>query len=95
MSEFDNERIVNSAINHGAIYYFIKPVTPHIIAERINDLLDEKTSTHKVTEEIRDKRRTSSLDEKISSIFTTIGIPPHIKGFVILNILKSSITGIV
>ena len=31
--------------------------------------------------EIRDKRRTASIDEKISNIFTTIGIPPHIKGF--------------
>ncbi len=85
MSEFDNEKIVNSAINHGAIYYFIKPVTPHIIAERINDILDEKTSAYKVSDEIRDKRRTTSLDEKISSIFTTIGIPPHIKGFVYLR----------
>lgn len=81
VSEFDNDRIVNTAINHGAIYYFIKPVTPQVIAERINDILNEKTSDYKVSAEIRDKRRAASLDEKISNIFITIGIPPHIKGF--------------
>lgn len=81
MSEFDDNRIVNSAINHGAIYYFVKPVTPQVIAERITDILSEKTTDYKVSAEIRDKRRTASIDEKISNIFTTIGIPPHIKGF--------------
>lgn len=85
MSEFDNEKIVNSAINHGAIYYFIKPVTPQIIAERIKDILNDKSADYKVTSELRDRRRTASLDERISNIFTTIGIPPHIKGFVYLR----------
>lgn len=85
MSEFDNEKIVNSAINHGATYYFIKPVSPQVIGERITDILKDKNSDYKVSSEIRDKRRTASLDEKISTIFTTIGIPPHIKGFAYLR----------
>ena len=85
MSEFDNDRIVNSAINHGAIYYFIKPVTPQVIGERVNDVLNERISDYKVSTELRDKRKTASLDEKISNIFITIGIPPHIKGFVYMR----------
>lgn len=85
VSEFDHDKIVNTAINHGAIYYFIKPVTPQVIAERINDILNDKTAEYKVSSEIRDKRRAASLDEKISNIFITIGIPPHIKGFVYLR----------
>lgn len=85
VSEFDSDKIVSSAINHGAIYYFIKPVTPQVIAERISDVLNDKTSDYKVSAEIRDKRKTASLDEKISNIFITIGIPPHIKGFVYLR----------
>lgn len=85
MSEFDNDKIVNSAINHGAIYYFIKPVTPQVISERVSDILTEKVSDYKVSTEMRDKRKTASLDEKISNIFTTIGIPPHIKGFVYMR----------
>ena len=85
MSEFDNDRIVNSAINHGAIYYFIKPVTPQVIAERVSDILNERVSDYKVSTELRDRRKTASLDEKISNIFITIGIPPHIKGFVYMR----------
>ncbi|MDE6867781.1 MAG: sporulation transcription factor Spo0A [Clostridia bacterium] len=81
VSEFDNEKIVNLAINHGAVYYFIKPVTPQNIAERISDILSDRAIDYKVTTEVRDKRKTSSLDEKISNIFITIGIPPHIKGY--------------
>lgn len=81
VSDFDDDKIVNAAINHGAIYYFIKPVSPQNIAERINDILSDKTSDYKISSEVRDKRRTASLDEKISNIFITIGIPPHIKGF--------------
>ena len=85
MSEFDNDRIVNSAINHGAIYYFIKTVTPQVIGERVLDILNERNSDYKVSTELRDKRKTASIDEKISNIFTTIGIPPHIKGFVYMR----------
>ena len=85
MSEFDNDRIVNSAINHGATYYFIKPVTPQVIGERISDVLNEMITDYKVSTEIRDKRKTASLDEKISNIFITVGIPPHIKGFVYMR----------
>lgn len=85
ISEFDNDKIVNSAINHGAIYYFVKPVSPNVIGERINDVLKDRTFDYKISSELRDKRRTSSLDEKISNIFTTIGIPPHIKGYVYLR----------
>ena len=81
VSEFDNDKIVNLAINHGAVYYFIKPVTPQNIAERIGDILSDRAIDYKVTTEVRDKRKTNSLDEKISNIFITIGIPPHIKGY--------------
>ena len=81
VSDFDNEKIVNLAINHGAVYYFVKPITPQIIAERVKEILNERATAYKVSSEIRDKRKVVSLDEKISNIFTTIGIPPHIKGY--------------
>lgn len=81
VSTFTDDKVINLAINHGAAYYFIKPVTPQNIAERITDILTEQATQYKITTEIRDKRRATSLDEKISNIFITIGIPPHIKGF--------------
>lgn len=81
VSDFDNEKIVNLAINHGAVYYFVKPITPQLIAERVQEILSDRATAYKVSSEIRDKRKIVSLDEKISNIFTTIGIPPHIKGY--------------
>lgn len=85
ISDFDDDKIVHAAINHGAIYYLIKPVAPEILVERINDIASGKSVGYKVAAEARDKRRVASIDEKISNIFITIGIPPHIKGFVYLR----------
>ncbi len=81
VSNFADEKIVNSAISHGAAYYLVKPVTPKNIIDRIKDIISDKTLEYKVSSDLRDKRRINSLDEKISNIFITIGIPPHIKGF--------------
>jgi two-component system response regulator (stage 0 sporulation protein A) len=69
----------------GARYYFVKPVLPEAIVDRVTELLQEKHSEYVVANEVRGKRRVTSLDEKISNIFMTIGIPPHIKGYVFLR----------
>ena len=81
VSNFADDKIVNSAISHGAAYYLVKPVTAENVVDRIKDIISDKSFEYKVSSDIRDKRRTNSLDEKISNIFITIGIPPHIKGF--------------
>ncbi len=81
VSNFGDDKMVNSAIARGAKYYFVKPVSAENIAERINDILNEKAPSYNVSAEVRDKRRVASLDEKISNIFISIGIPPHIKGY--------------
>lgn len=77
VSSIADDRTVNTAIAHGACYFFAKPVTPKNVVERIKDV----TGDRETAVSVRDKRRPASLDERISSIFTTIGIPPHIKGF--------------
>ncbi|MBE7088918.1 MAG: sporulation transcription factor Spo0A [Clostridiales bacterium] len=81
ISNFSNDKIVNSAIDHGARYYFVKPVLVENVVERVKDIISEKSAEYKVSSSIRDKRRITSLDEKISNIFISIGIPPHIKGY--------------
>ena len=85
ISNFSDEKIINSAIDHGAKYYFVKPVDPQSVAERVNDILSERTVEYKVAADVKAKRRVASLDEKISNIFISIGIPPHIKGYVYLR----------
>lgn len=81
VSNFGDDRLVNSAIAHGASYYFVKPVTAECIAQRICELVAPAAPSYNVLPEVRDKRRAASVDEKISNIFISIGIPPHIKGY--------------
>lgn len=85
ISEFNNDRIINAAIAHGVSYYFIKPVLPQVVVERIVDMLGIKTEEEKVINEVQVKSRIYNIDETISNMFTTIGIPPHIKGFAYLR----------
>ncbi len=81
VSNFGDDKIVNTAISRGARYYFVKPVAAENVAMRIKDILNESVPSYNVAPEVRDKRRSASLDEKISNIFISIGIPPHIKGY--------------
>ncbi len=81
VSNFGDDKIVNTAIAHGAAYYFVKPVSAENIAARLKDILSRNVPAYNATAEVRDKRRAASLDEKISNIFISIGIPPHIKGY--------------
>lgn len=79
------DKIVNSAIENGAVYYLVKPVDAETVVDRIKDLSESRAIDYKVSAGTRDRRRINSLDEKISNIFVTIGIPPHIKGFTYLR----------
>ena len=70
---------VTKAMNEGASYFMVKPVKPGVLAERIFDLMQsssQQVSTMKVNKQ---------LDEKISNIFISIGIPAHIKGYQFLR----------
>ena len=79
------DKIINSAIENGAVYYLVKPVDAETVVDRIKDLSNDRAIDYRVAEKVRDKRKVNSLDEKISNIFVTIGIPPHIKGFTYLR----------
>lgn len=81
ISGFSDDKLVSKAIARGARYYFIKPVSAAMVCERIKDVLEEKNDDYMVASSPRDKRRVTSVDEKISNIFISIGIPPHIMGY--------------
>ncbi len=85
IGSYADDKIVDRAIEHGAVYYLAKPVKPETLVDRIRELSSNKAIDYKVSTDLRDKRKISSLDEKISNIFITIGIPPHIKGFTYLR----------
>ena len=85
MGNFSDDKIINRAIALGARYYLMKPVTPAVAAERVEELARE---TPAAPRESVERRKANTLDERISSIFISIGIPPHIKGY---NYLREGI----
>ena len=66
-------------MQEGASYYFIKPFKLDTIMQRLRELIKDKPSDAKDVG--ISKKRPISMDEKISEIFISIGIPPHIKGY--------------
>ena len=58
----------------------MKPVSPAVVAARAKELASDTVKPAAVPA-VREKRNPVSLDEKISGIFISIGIPPHIKGY--------------
>ena len=74
-----NEQIVERAISCGADYYLVKPFSPSILLERIEELVG--TAETQSTLSVITKKPIVSVEEKISEIFISIGIPPHIKGY--------------
>ena len=69
---FADDEIVARVMAKGARYYLMKPLSPPVVAAR---------GKAAPAPAVREKRSPASLDEKISGIFISIGIPPHIKGY--------------
>ncbi len=74
-----NDGLIEKAMTEGAVYYLVKPFTISTALERIYELIKDKP---KGGGDIAVRRRKPiSTEEKISEIFISIGIPPHIKGY--------------
>ncbi len=78
ISNLSHSGFVSKAIKEGASYFMVKPVMPQNLEERMLDLLNSKMEKNNLS---NDKQ----LDEKISNIFISIGIPAHIKGYQFLR----------
>ncbi len=74
-----NDELIQKAMDEGASYYLIKPFTTQTAVERIRELMRITTTTANETSVT--KRKPITMEEKISEIFISIGIPPHIKGY--------------
>ncbi|MBR2375459.1 MAG: sporulation transcription factor Spo0A [Clostridia bacterium] len=73
------DSLIERALKEGAIYYLVKPFSIPNVIERLRELMKDKP------DEAKDlsvgKRQPVTTEEKISEIFISIGIPPHIKGY--------------
>ena len=82
VSALSHEGFVSKAISMGVSYYINKPYTISGVVDRIKDVYSLKSSSNNDSDK-RNKSRV--IDEKISNIFITVGIPAHIKGYQFLR----------
>ena len=75
ISNLSHSGFVSKALKEGASYFMVKPVMPENLEERIKDLTNPSLN----------EDASKALDEKIASIFISIGIPAHIKGYQFLR----------
>ncbi len=79
VTNLSHSGFVTKAMNEGASYFMVKPVKPEILEERMFDILSEQNK------DVATIKVNKQLDEKISNIFISIGIPAHIKGYQFLR----------
>ncbi len=78
-SALSMDGFINKAISMGAQYYCIKPFDTDILKERIYDIIEAKLDHRS------NGKQSSQIEEKITNIFITVGIPAHIKGYQFLR----------
>ena len=83
LSALSSDTFIKKATNLGVDYYMLKPIDNTILAKRVKDLFisDNKTDNLLISKTDTDKE----IEEKITNIFITVGIPAHIKGYQFLR----------
>jgi two-component system, response regulator, stage 0 sporulation protein A len=86
ISAIGYESIVQEAMDLGVDYYLVKPFDMDVLCKRIREMSHERQKcTEGLQMQTPQKSAARSLDEEISSIFLSIGIPAHIKGYQFLR----------
>jgi len=83
ISALSHEGFISKALSMGVSYYINKPSSIDVVLTRIKDVYELKATGKIIDESSKIKSRV--IDEKISNIFITVGIPAHIKGYQFLR----------
>lgn len=70
---------IQKALNLGVKYYMLTPIDYSIVYDRITDSFAE------IEESSTFQNKNRELEEKITNLFITVGIPAHIKGYQFLR----------
>lgn len=79
ISALASDIFVRKATNLGVSYFMLKPISLDVLHKRVLDILNEDLQSD--TKPISNKE----IEEKITNIFITVGIPAHIKGYQFLR----------
>ncbi len=82
ISGVDNPHFEQQMLTSGASYYFLKPIDPCLIAERLSQLAVWNLKSEKANSAERVlKTGSDDLEVTVSEIMHQIGVPAHIKGY--------------
>ena len=84
LTALGRDDFIMRAVELGARYYMVKPFEVQVLLSRIREIAGQPV---KALEPVRNMApgHGQSLDERLSSLFLTIGIPAHIKGYQFLR----------
>lgn len=85
LSALSQDTFISKAAMLGADYYMIKPCSTDALAARLKDLASAPIVERPQVKAQSARTANKSLDEKITNIFITVGIPAHIKGYQFLR----------
>ncbi len=80
MSQLATDGFVQKAMQYGASYFLAKPFDFSLAYKTITELSSPAPASKPSS-----PKRNRSLDEKISNLFISVGIPAHIKGYQFLR----------
>lgn len=81
-SSLSIDGFINKALSMGVKYYCIKPFDAATLKERVEDIIAIKKEDGN---QFFNAKSPNHLEEKITNIFITVGIPAHIKGYQFLR----------
>ncbi len=84
VSALGRDDFIMRAVEAGAKFYMIKPFDLNVLAGRIREVCGQATEPQP-TNRVTLPGHEPSIDEKLASLFLTIGIPAHIKGYQFLR----------
>ncbi|MBR6668113.1 MAG: sporulation transcription factor Spo0A [Clostridia bacterium] len=85
VSALGRDDFIMRAVELGARFYMIKPVDLNALTGRIREACGQTADGAAPASRISLPGRAPTIDEKLASLFLTIGIPAHIKGYAFLR----------
>ena len=82
LSALSSDTFIKKATNLGVDYYLLKPINTDILVKRVDDLFEQNESGEVILSKTDNEKE---IEEKITNIFITVGIPAHIKGYQFLR----------
>ena len=85
VSALGRDDFIMRAVELGARFYMIKPVDMNTLTQRIREVCGQASDVPVPANRVSLPGRAPTIDEKLASLFLTIGIPAHIKGYAFLR----------